>query len=89
MSDPASVSRELPPKVRRALELAYAVEGVVSARVWQWPGCVAVGIRGSGTSSAPDLLRRVQEAVAGLQNPDESWEFGILDDETIPPPHEA
>jgi hypothetical protein len=77
--------RELPPKVRRALELAYAVEGVVSARVWQWPGCVAVGIRGSGSSSAADLLRRVQTAVAGLRNPDESWEFGILDDESAPP----
>jgi hypothetical protein len=74
----------LPSKVRRTLELAYAVEGVVSARVWQWPGCIAVGIRGSGSASPADLLRRVQIAVAGLRNADERWEFGILDDETIP-----
>jgi hypothetical protein len=80
---PAAV-RTLPAKLRRTLELTYAVEGVVSARVWQWAGCVAVGVRGTGAASPTDLLRRVEIAVAGLRNPDESWEFGILDDETPP-----
>ena len=70
----------LPAKLKRALELAYAVDGVIAARVWQWPGRVAVGIRGSGAASPTDLIRRVQVAVAGLREADESWEFGILDD---------
>src|SRR5580693_968480 len=34
----------LPVRLKRTLELAYAVEGVVAARVWQWPGRVAVGV---------------------------------------------
>jgi len=30
--------------------------------------------------SAPgELLRRVEKAVAGLREPDETWDFGFLD----------
>ena len=76
----AGTTRALPGKMRRALELAYAVEGVLAARVWQWPGRVAVGVRGSGAASQADLLRRVEIAVAGLRDLDESWDFGILDE---------
>jgi len=68
----------MPPRLKRTLELAYAVDGVVAAKVWQWPGRIAVGIRGSGSET--DLLRRVASAVAGLRDADENWEFGILDD---------
>ena len=28
----------LPPKLRRTLEVVYAIDGVAGARVWVWPG---------------------------------------------------
>ncbi len=71
---------ELPPRLRRAVELVYGVEGVVAARIWQWPGRVAVGVRGAATSSPTDLLRRVERVVVPLREPGETWEFGILND---------
>jgi hypothetical protein len=70
----------LPPRLRRTLELVYGVEGVVAARVWQWPGRVAVGVRGGITTVPAELIRRVESAVAGLREPDETWDFGILDE---------
>jgi len=77
----------LPAKLRRTLEVVYAIDGVAGARVWEWPGApgttmrvtVAVGIRPSPNASPGELLRRVEAAVAGLREPDEAWEFGILD----------
>jgi len=76
--DPASA--DLPPRLRRTLELVYGVEGVLEARIWQWPGRVAVGVRGGSSTSPTDLVRRVEVAVAGLRDPEESWDFGILGD---------
>ena len=70
----------LPPRIRRILELAYGVEGVMSTRVWHWPGNVLVGIRPGTTSSDAELLRRVADAVSGLREPAETWDFGWLDD---------
>lgn len=80
---------DLPAKLRRALEVVYALDGVAGARVWEWPGAadakagprvtVAVGVRPSPTTSPTELLRRVEAAVAGLREPDEAWEFGILE----------
>lgn len=72
---------ELPPRLRRTLELVYGVEGVTAARVWHWPGCVAVGVRGAMLSSPSELLRRVESAVSGLREPEETWDFGLLDSE--------
>ncbi len=75
----------LPPKLRRTLEVVYAVDGVAGARVWQWPDettacmAVAVGVRPSPNASPGELLRRVEAAVAGLREPDERWEFGVLE----------
>jgi hypothetical protein len=71
---------QLPPRLRRTLELVYAVQGVVAARVWQSPGQVAVGVRGGAATAPASLLDRVQSAVSGLQEPGEKWEFGILED---------
>ena len=71
----------MPPRLRRALELVYGVEGVIAARVWQLPGRLAVGVRGGNATAPLELLRRVEAAVAGLREPDETWEFGLLDDE--------
>jgi hypothetical protein len=90
MVETAAGPRPLPPKLRRVLELVYAVEGVVAARVWQWPGRIAVGVRGGGATTPMDLLRRVEVAVASLREPEESWDFGILEDESArcPPPDE-
>ena len=82
MTDDASSpppSPELPRRVRRMLELAYEVEGVAAARVWQWPGRVAVGIRPTAASSPTAVLHRVQEALAPLREAEEQWEFGLLD----------
>jgi len=72
---------QLPPRLRRTLELVYGVEGVTAARVWAWPGCVAVGVRSATMSSPSELLRRVESAVSGLREPEETWDFGLLDSE--------
>lgn len=70
---------ELPARIRRTLELVYGVEGVTAARVWHWPGCVAVGVRPAALSSPSELLRRVESAVSGVREPDEQWDFGLLE----------
>jgi hypothetical protein len=80
MDPGTSPPRLLPPRLRRTLDLVYGVEGVVAARVWEWEGRVAVGVRSSGPTSGTNLLGRVEAAVSGLREPGESWEFGILDD---------
>lgn len=69
-----------PPRLRRTLELVYGVEGVSAARVWQWDGVVAVGVRPAPSCNPDDVLRRVESAVAGLREPGEKWEFGLLED---------
>lgn len=69
----------LPARIRRTLELVYGVEGVTAARVWHWPGRVAVGVRPAVSSAPAELLRRVEAAVAGLRDPEETWEFGLLE----------
>jgi hypothetical protein len=58
----------------------YGVEGVLATKVWQWPGRVAIGVRGSPSSSPQELLRRVEAAVAPVREPHETWDFGLLDD---------
>lgn len=73
---------ELPPRIRRTLELVYGVQGVTAARVWHWPGRVSVGVRPAMSSAPAELLRRVELAVAGLREPDETWDFGLLDSES-------
>lgn len=65
--------------MRRTLELVYGVEGVTAARVWHWPGCVAVGVRPGAFASPNELLHRVERAVAGLREPEETWDFGLLE----------
>jgi len=82
IDDPAITA--LTPRLRRTLELVYGVEGVLEARIWQWPGRVAVGVRGGSASSPTELVRRVEVAVAGLRDPEESWDFGILSDAATP-----
>jgi hypothetical protein len=72
---------ELPPRIRRTLELVYGVEGVTAARIWHWPDRVAVGVRPAMMSAPAELLRRVESAVAGLREADETWEFGLLETE--------
>ena len=71
---------ELPPRVLRILEICYQVEGVASARVWQWDGTVAVGVRGLPTIAFSELIRRVEIALAPVREPGETWEFGLLED---------
>jgi hypothetical protein len=71
---------DLPPRLRRTLELVYGVEGVVGARVWQWRGVIAVGVRGASATAPTALLSRVESAIAGLREPGETWEFGILEE---------
>jgi hypothetical protein len=72
----------LPPRLRRTLELVYGVDGVTAARVWHWPGRVAVGIRPSIRSGHGELIHRVERAVAALREPGETWEFGYLESDT-------
>jgi hypothetical protein len=86
MAETVAGSKPLPPKLKRVLELVYAVEGVVAARVWHWPGRIAVGVRGGSATSPMDLLRRVEAAVASLREPEETWDFGILEDDSTRSP---
>ena len=41
-SEPSNPS--LSPRLKRTLQLAYGVEGVTGARIWQWADTVAVGV---------------------------------------------
>ncbi len=66
-------------RVRRTIQVVYAIDGVAGARVWQWPGHVAVGVLPSPLVGARDLLARVERATVGLREPDETWHFGLLD----------
>jgi hypothetical protein len=67
-------------RARRTLELVYEVEGVGAARVWIWSGRAAVAVSAANGSASTDLLRRVEAAVVGMREADESWEFGFLQD---------
>jgi hypothetical protein len=68
------------------LEIIYGVDGVAAAKVWEWPGDggmqkrIAVAIRPAPRTSPQELLQRVEAAIAGLREPDELWEFGLLDE---------
>lgn len=79
------MSDDVTPRMRRVLEIVYAIDGVHGARVWEWPDGetlrVAVGVRPAMTASATELLRRVEAAVAGLHEPGETWEFGVLSED--------
>ena len=67
---------------RKALwegQLVFAVEGVVGARIWVWPGGVAVGVSVGAGVLQDETLRHVEAAIAPLRAHDEVWDFGILD----------
>ena len=68
-------------KLERALEITYAIEGVVAARVWEADGLIAVGIRAAASVNGDEVLRRVEEALRRLKDPGEIWELGLIDDE--------
>ncbi len=80
MSAPLPPLPPLSPRLRRILELVYGVDGVVEARVWEWEAGVAVGVRPSASSSAAELLARVESQVLVVRQPGEAWTFGVLDD---------
>jgi hypothetical protein len=77
--DERVTSTELPARLRRMLELVYQVEGVAAARVWQWGGKVAIGVRAMPNHGSGDLLKRVEAAVSRVREPEEVWEFGVMD----------
>jgi hypothetical protein len=80
----------LAPRVRRAVELVYAVEGVSAVRVWPQGQGMAIGVRGSASAAPADLVRRVEAAIAGLREPGEAWDVGVLDEASSrPPPEQA
>ncbi len=70
----------LPPRLRRALDLIYQVEGVTGAQVWQWAGRVAVGLSLTATSTPSEVFGRVRSVIAPLQDGEEIWDFGLLVD---------
>ena len=71
---------ELPARLRRAVQLVYGQSGVLSVKVWQWPGRVAVGITVGPSIVASDALRRAEEAIGPLREDGETWDFGLLDE---------
>jgi hypothetical protein len=80
MATDESRAEEPSPRLRRVIEVIYQVEGVTGARIWQWTGRIAVGIRLSAASSPEDVIARVTSAVAPLRDVNEMWEFGVLAD---------
>jgi hypothetical protein len=80
MLEGATDRDKLPPRLRRAIELIYQVEGVTGARVWHWAGRIAVGLSLTATSTPAEVFGRVAAAVAPLKEGDETWEFGLLVD---------
>jgi hypothetical protein len=67
-------------RLRRVMEVIYQVDGVAGARLWQWTGRIAVGLRLSAASSPGDVIARVMSAVAPLREANETWDFGVLAD---------
>ena len=65
-------------RLRRAVELAYGVDGVVAARVWRCESDFFVGVV---AACGPDVvLRAVTSPIAGLAQPEETWSVGLLQD---------
>jgi hypothetical protein len=84
----------LSPRIRRVLEHVYGVEGVLGVRVTEFPGeggavLVAIGVRVAPTENPHATLRRVEQAVAHLRQPGETWELGLLGDEPLEEPSAA
>jgi hypothetical protein len=67
------------PRVRKILEAVYEVEGVVGAKVWVLPAHVAVALRVGNLHGAADVIAQVVTATTSLRDPDEAWDFGLLD----------
>jgi hypothetical protein len=66
------------PRIKRILEVTYAIEGVSAARVWLWPGRIALGVRARELAEH-ELIRRVDQATKHLREADETWDFGLLE----------
>ena len=63
------------PRLRRAIEVVYAIEGVVAVRLWQWPGTVALGVM-TAPPGSDEVLRRIDVVTTPLREPGETWELG-------------
>lgn len=66
-------------RLRRVLEVAYSVEGVVAARVWQSGKEIHVAVTPGPSRGPMHLVQQVEHAMTPLREPDESWQFGLLD----------
>lgn len=76
-----STVTDLPPRLRRVLELVYAVEGVSGARAWELDdGSVAVAVRPSPLATPVELVRRVDKALDPFRNEEGACEVGLLDE---------
>lgn len=72
---------ELPEHLRRALEIAYSIEGVTGARVWELDdGTVAVAVRPSPLASPLEIVRRADKALDALRAEHYAIDVGLLDD---------
>jgi hypothetical protein len=80
MAEQATDREKLPPRLRRAIELIYQVEGVTGAQIWHWGGRIDVGLSLTATSTPAEVFGRVKSAIAPLREGDETWEFGLLVD---------
>jgi hypothetical protein len=77
--DDAKDEAAIDPRVRKILEAVYEVEGVVGAKVWVLPAHVAVALRVGNRYGASDVIAHVVTATSSLRDPDEAWDFGLLD----------
>ena len=73
-------------RAKRIVELVYAVEGVVSVRLWSEEERIAVGVRGNDVVAPTDLVARVKSALAGITHAGETIEVGMLGDDHDPSP---
>jgi type IV secretory pathway protease TraF len=79
-TEDATEPERLPPRLRRAIELIYQVEGVTGAQIWHWADRIAVGVSLTATSTPSEVFGRVESAIAPLREIEETWEFGLLVD---------
>lgn len=62
-------------KLRRAIDRAFAVEGVRAVRGWCWESHIAVAVSGT-----PDVLAPVRHTLEPLMDSHEIWDVGLLAD---------
>ena len=66
-------------RLRRVVDVAYQVDGVLGVRAWVLPEGVTVAVQVSPRAGPTDVLRTVEAALAALREPGEQLHVGLMD----------